>query len=129
MIESELCFLAHWISWNWRWLFNPMTDGDSLSQPSKMKCEWAQESKYETNWSRPIERLRKDAFLALPRPQLWSQPSVCVNDPTNLYWKGLEGYLNTQSFISLLETPFQGISISKYVCLINYEVRIKEYWF
>ena len=35
-----------------------------------------------------------------------------VNDPTNLQRKGLEGYLNTQSFISLLETPL-GLSISK----------------
>lgn len=114
MIGSELYFLAHWISWNWRWLFNPMTDGDSLSQPSKMKCEWAQVSKYETNWSEPTERLRKDAFLALLRPQLWSQPPVCVSDPTNLHQKGLEGYLNTQSFISLLETHL-GINIPRYV--------------
>ena len=111
---SELCFLAYLISWNWRLLFNPMTDGDSLSQPSKMKCEWAQVSKYETNWSGLTERPRKDAFLALLRLQLWSQSPVCVNDPTNLQRKGLEGYLNTQSFISLLEIPL-GLSISKYV--------------
>ena len=74
---SELCFLAYLISWNWRLLFNPVTDGDSLSQPSKMKCEWAQVSKYETNWSGLTEGPRKDAFLALLRLQLWSQSPVC----------------------------------------------------